>query len=55
MHINFLALLIAAAIPLVIGAVWYNPKVFGTAWMTAAGVTNNEPKKGHMATVFIIS
>jgi hypothetical protein len=28
---NFLIILLAAIVPLIIGFIWYNPKVFGTA------------------------
>lgn len=43
---------IAALIPLVIGFIWYNPKVFGTAWMNAAGLTEEKIKETNMALVF---
>ena len=35
MEINFLAILVASLSTMVIGAIWYNPKVFGTIWMKA--------------------
>ena len=38
-NINWIALVVAALIPLVTGFIWYNPKVFGTAWMTESGMT----------------
>ncbi len=38
LHINFLAVLGAALIPIIIGSIWYNPKVFGHAWMKAANL-----------------
>jgi hypothetical protein len=41
-HIPFLA----ALIPLVIGFIWYNPKVFGNAWMKASNTPMPEPGKG---------
>lgn len=43
---------IAAFIPLLIGFVWYNPKVFGNAWMKAAGLTEESMKGANMALVF---
>lgn len=33
MKFNFLIIAIAAIIPLFTGFIWYNPKVFGNAWM----------------------
>jgi hypothetical protein len=36
---NPIAILGAALIPTVIGFLWYNPKVFGNAWMAAADMT----------------
>ena len=38
MEINFLAILLAALSTLVVGFIWYNPKVFGTIWMKETGV-----------------
>ena len=42
---NFLVLGLTALVPLVIGMLWYNPKVFGTAWMKACGFTDSEKMK----------
>lgn len=36
---------LAALIPLIVGMVWYNPKVFGTAWMNANGFTDPDKMK----------
>jgi hypothetical protein len=49
MGINFLALLAAAASTLVVGFIWYNPKVFGNAWMKESGITEEKMKGGNMA------
>ncbi len=43
---------ITALIPLLVGFIWYNPKVFGTAWMNAAGLTREDGKKMNMPLVF---
>ncbi|CAN5129409.1 hypothetical protein BH09BAC1_BH09BAC1_13020 [soil metagenome] len=48
---NFLVLAAAALIPLLIGAIWYNPKVFGTAWRNSAGLTENDLKRGKIAVI----
>ncbi len=38
--------LVAALATLVLGFIWYNPKVFGNAWMTAIGKTEAEMREG---------
>ena len=55
MEINFLALIAAAVSALVIGFVWYNPKVFGAAWMKAADMTEEKVKGGNMAKIFALA
>jgi hypothetical protein len=55
MHINIVAVLIAALVPMVLGFIWYNPKVFGTAWMEASGMTPEKAKGTNMAVVFGVS
>jgi len=55
MEINFLALLVAALSSLVIGFIWYNPKVFGTIWMQEAGIKQEDLKGANMAMIFGLS
>lgn len=43
-NLNWLAILLAAILPLIIGAIWYHPKVFGTAWMAATGISKKSIK-----------
>ena len=45
----------AALVPIVVGAVWYNPKVMGTAWMKAAGLTEEKLRSGSMLKIFGVS
>lgn len=52
MEPNFLAILIAALSSFVVGFVWYNPKVFGNAWMKEIGMTEEKARKSNMAKVF---
>ncbi len=52
MDYNFLFVPLAALIPLIFGAVWYHPKVFGTAWAVSSGVTEAQMKSGNMLKVF---
>lgn len=55
MEINFLVLLAAAASTLVVGFVWYNPKVFGTIWMKESGMTEEKMKGANMSLIFGMS
>ncbi len=54
MEINFLAVLVAAFIPMIIGFVWYN-LLFSKAWMAASGMTEEKIKSGNMAVIFGVS
>lgn len=38
-----------------LGFVWYNPKVFGTAWMKSTGMTKESAKGANMALIFGMS
>ena len=55
MELNFLAILAAAVSALFIGFIWYNPKVFGNAWMKAAGVTEEQIKGGNMIKILVLA
>ena len=55
MHPNFLILLLAALVPMVMGFIWYNPKVMGTAWMNATGLTDEKMKGANMPVIFGVS
>jgi len=55
MEINFIALLAAAASTMVIGFIWYNPKVFGTIWMKETGMTEEKMKGINMVLLFGMS
>lgn len=39
MQINWLAIVVAALIPMIVGFTYYHPKVLGGAWMRANGFT----------------
>jgi uncharacterized protein DUF1761 len=55
MEINFLAILAAAASTLVVGFIWYNPKVFGTIWMRESGTDKDKMEGANMALIFGLS
>ncbi|MBS3080042.1 DUF1761 domain-containing protein [Candidatus Pacearchaeota archaeon] len=43
--INYLAVLVAAIISMILGALWYSPLLFGNAWMKSAGLTKEFMEK----------
>ena len=49
---NFPLLFAASLIPLLVGFIWYNPAVFGKAWMSMTGMTPEDGKKANMPLVF---
>ena len=54
--INPIAIPIAAIAALVIGALWYNPKIgFGNLWLRESGMTEEKMKSGKMAVIFGLS
>lgn len=52
MPFNFLAVLVASLVTLLVGFVWYNPKVFGTIWMNETGMTEEKAQQGNMFKIF---
>jgi uncharacterized protein DUF1761 len=54
MDFNFLAIFVAALSSLLVGFIWYNPKVFGTIWMRESGVNMEDGKKPNMALIFTL-
>ncbi len=55
MEFKLLPLIVAALSTLVVGFVWYHPKVFGTVWMRESGTNPAEGKGPNMALVFGMS
>ncbi len=49
---HYYIIFIAALVPLLIGFIWYNPKVFGNAWMQTSGMTEEKMKGSNMALIF---
>ena len=52
LHTNPAVMALAALIPLVLGFIWYQPKVFGNTWMRAARVRDEDRKGANMILVF---
>jgi len=53
--INYYALIVAALSTLVVGFVWYNPKVFGGIWMRETGMTEEKARNSSMVKVFAMT
>lgn len=51
MEQNYLLLFATALIPMIIGSIWYSPKLFGNTWMKVAGKTEDELQSGNMAVI----
>lgn len=52
MQINWIVVLLTALVPMLVGFIYYNPKVVGNAWMAASGMTEEKAKGANMAKVF---
>lgn len=46
--LNWLAVLAATVVAMVIGSIWYTPGVFGRAWMKSIGVKEKDFMNGSM-------
>ncbi len=55
MEFNFLAILVAALVPMILGFLWYGPMLFQKAWMKESGVTEEKMKSSNMPLIFGIS
>ena len=51
---NFYSLLTASLASLLIGFVWYNPKVFGTIWMRESGIKFDPDDKPNRIKMLLI-
>ena len=50
-NINFLAVIAATLSTFVVGWLWYGP-LFGGAWITSVGMSEEQLKQGNMAKIF---
>ncbi len=55
MNINFIAIIVAALIHMIVGFIYYRKKVFGSAWMSVTGMKDEKAKKGNRPVTFIVS
>jgi hypothetical protein len=55
MQLNFMIVLASALIPILVGFIWYNPKVFGDAWTKETGIKMNDGNGLNMGIIFGLS
>jgi len=49
--INYWAVIVTAAVPVVLGALWYSPAMFARSWLEAVGRTRDEMSGAEMGYV----
>ena len=52
MQLNWVVILGAGIIPLIVGFLWYNDKTFGTVWMNESGMTKEKMEGSNMGLIF---
>ena len=52
---NWVSILVTSLVPLIIGFVWYNPKIFGSIWMQHANMTEEKVKQMNPMVVYGLS
>ena len=52
MEINFMAVALGGVAFWVLGALWYSPLLFGKAWQSEVGLSDDDIKGGNMAIIF---
>ncbi|MEY3343695.1 MAG: hypothetical protein RL090_1379 [Bacteroidota bacterium] len=52
MQTNIAIIALAALVPLIMGFIWYHPKVMGNAWMKVAQVSEESMKSSNMVMIF---
>ncbi|WP_150308485.1 DUF1761 domain-containing protein [Planctomonas psychrotolerans] len=52
-EINYFAVLLATLSSMIVGSIWYTPKVFGAYWMRTAGVTPSGDTKDAIGPILL--
>lgn len=55
MELNFLVIALSALVPLIVGAIWYNQRTFGKAWINVSDVDVEAAKHSNMPLIFGIT
>jgi hypothetical protein len=53
--VNYIAVVAAGLFNMVLGMIWYHPKVFGTLWMKAMGKKEKEMDKPGMGPRYLVA
>jgi uncharacterized membrane protein YwaF len=53
--INYLAVIVAGAVAMVLGAFWYSPVLFGNIWMKLVGLKESDFSKGKSGLAMTVS
>ena len=53
--LNFVAIVVAAAVTFLLGGLWYSPILFAKAWMREAGLSEAQTRQANMARTFGLS
>ena len=54
-NINWLSVIISTLMPMIMGFIYYHPKVAGKAWMESIGMTEEKAREANMPLTFGIS
>jgi hypothetical protein len=52
MHINYFAVIVAAILNMVVGAIWYGPMLFAKQWMTVNNINPEDMKDVNPAPMY---
>ncbi|EAR25598.1 hypothetical protein A20C1_05006 [marine actinobacterium PHSC20C1] len=52
-EINYIAVVLATLSSMLVGTIWYSPRVFGNYWMKAAGVTPSGNSKDALRPILV--
>jgi hypothetical protein len=53
--VNFLSLVLASLVPMVVGFIYYHKALFGKAWMESIGMTDEKQKSANMPVMMAVS
>ena len=54
-NINWISVAVSMLLPMILGVIYYHPKVAGTAWMDSIGMTEEKAKSVNMPMVIGVS
>lgn len=54
MYINYVPVIVAAVVAMILGGIWYTPAVFGNAWMRAIGKGKESMAGSHASMLWML-